>query len=709
MAKKIVPSEFKTHLVNQIVESIVEPANTSYYAFVGDHIENGTTDQDISQPGESNRDLNVETYRKMIFGKRIGGNDMRVMIRRYDWTPDTVYTMYDDTDDDIYSKNFYVVVDETSYYHVYKCLYNADGAASTVQPVFADTRYDVDLFEAGDGYYQTSDGYQWKYMYSIPSVIYNQFTTQNHVPVVANTDIESTAVNGSIDVIRVIESGRNYNNYISGQFASGDLRVGGNTIKYKIPDTAAVARGFYSNTIIYLSGGTGAGQYKRVTDSELVSNIGVVVTIDSSFSIAPDTSTKFEITPEIDIVSDGTQTVNAVARAIIDPNTSNSVTRVEMLDVGRDYNFATASVKTGVPAGSDGTTPADVGNLIIPTAASIRPIIPPPGGHGANTISELGGSALGIYTKLTESENFTVSAENTFAQFGIIRDPVFANVEIDFVKVSDFNSTGSDGTFVKDETFYQIKKLKLHSNVSLTISNTIIEANQSDAEFNQYLEAGDFVYITDDALNLHFISTIKSTDDANTITLNSEAPWTSTNSSINLVKIITEGKVKDIASTSKIYASSVDGVLRKDEMIIGTTSYAVANVSAIDVNNRIGTPDADFNFQTFNQMTRCVGTVISTNFTNDEIVYQGAAGTPDARARVHSANSTHVSLTEVEGNINEAVDLIGSSSGAILQAPFDKYTGDIDPTSGAIIYLQNDVPVSRGSNKSEEIRVILEF
>ena len=35
--------------------------------------------------------------------------------------------------------------------------------------------------------------------------------------------------------------------------------------------------------------------------------------------------------------------------------------------------------------------------------------------------------------------------------------------------------------------------------------------------------------------------------------------------------------------------------------------------------------------------------------------------------------------------------------------------GDLDPNEGSIIYIQNDIPVSREQNQSEEIRVILEF
>ena len=132
MSKRIVPREFKTHLITQMVESISEPANTTYYSFIGDHVASGVTEDDVVAPSRSGQDLNIDTYRNMIFGKRLNQSDMRVMIPRYDWQAGNTYVSFDDDDPDLYDKPFYVVVDESSYKHVYKCLYNANNAASTI-------------------------------------------------------------------------------------------------------------------------------------------------------------------------------------------------------------------------------------------------------------------------------------------------------------------------------------------------------------------------------------------------------------------------------------------------------------------------------------------------------------------------------------------------------------------------------------------------
>jgi hypothetical protein len=66
-------------------------------------------------------------------------------------------------------------------------------------------------------------------------------------------------------------------------------------------------------------------------------------------------------------------------------------------------------------------------------------------------------------------------------------------------------------------------------------------------------------------------------------------------------------------------------------------------------------------------------------------------------------------LTNVEGTIDTARAINGLENSATMSAGFDKYEGDLDPTTGSIIYLQNDVPIERDPTSTEQVRVILEF
>jgi hypothetical protein len=183
MAKSLVPTQFKTHIIDQFLESVIEPANTVYYAFIGDHLTEGSTLDEINFPAQTIRKLNTDTFRDMIIGKKMLASDFKFAVNRHNWEPGVVYTMYDDTDPDLFNKNFYVVVDEDQYKHVYKCLSNNGGVPSTSKPLFEDARYDANLFRSGDDYYETTDGYQWKYLYSISSNDFSKFATEKYIPI----------------------------------------------------------------------------------------------------------------------------------------------------------------------------------------------------------------------------------------------------------------------------------------------------------------------------------------------------------------------------------------------------------------------------------------------------------------------------------------------------------------------------------------------
>ena len=486
MAKKLVPAEFKTHLINQIIESVTERANTAYYAFVGDHETVASTLEEINQPSETVRQLNSEVFRNMIFGKKMTASDIRFVVNRNNWVSGTVYEMYDDQLTELQDKNFYVLVDEGSFKHVYKCLYNNNGAESTSKPLFANAKYDGDLYISGDDYYETADGYQWKYMYSITSTVFNKFATEKYIPVVANTVVQDNAIEGSIDVVKVTFTGKQYDNYITdAKFEVADI----NRITSTIIDGAAIGSAeahfdsaranqtyrlklgseqttdFYKNTVLYITSGVGSGQYRTIDKSAYISDLGgVFAQLDEQFTILPNETSTYEVMPKVQIIGDGNQTANAEARAIIDPAASNSVNKVEMLDVGKNYSFASASVLTGNPASNNGIT-------ISPTAATIRPIIPPQGGHGANTVIEFGARRLSFYMKYNRDEAGLIEPTNSFAQFGIIRDPQFANVAI--------YTTDTSGDFVDDETLYQFSKIQMGSTGTFT-SNTQLGASIKD-------------------------------------------------------------------------------------------------------------------------------------------------------------------------------------------------------------------------------------
>jgi len=101
-----------------------------------------------------------------------------------------------------YSNKFYV---RNDYDQVFKCLLNNNGAASTVVP-----EIDVGGSLPENPFILTSDGYKWKYLYTIPSGIKEKFFTSDWMPVVKNNLVVNSTVNGRLEIIKIISGGSGY-------------------------------------------------------------------------------------------------------------------------------------------------------------------------------------------------------------------------------------------------------------------------------------------------------------------------------------------------------------------------------------------------------------------------------------------------------------------------------------------------------------------
>lgn len=200
----LVTSKFKIHNAEQFVESFSETSNTIMYLFVG---KNTAFPNDNAPPTPVNSTANVELapWRDMFGVKRVTSSDITHAIPRYDWTSSTVYAYYDDQDTNlIESDNFYVITDE---YNVYKCLWNANGGASTTKPTGTSTSP-----------FTTADGYIWKFMYTLTTSRAIKFLTTSYIPVQTlasddgtdQWDVQAASVDGGIHVIKVTAGGSGY-------------------------------------------------------------------------------------------------------------------------------------------------------------------------------------------------------------------------------------------------------------------------------------------------------------------------------------------------------------------------------------------------------------------------------------------------------------------------------------------------------------------
>lgn len=101
-----------------------------------------------------------------------------------------------------YVNDFYV---RNTYDQVFKCLLNNNGAASTVMP-----EIDVGGSLPENPFILTSDGYKWKYLYTIAPGLKEKFFTSDWMPVTKNNLVVNAAVDGRIDIVKLISGGSGY-------------------------------------------------------------------------------------------------------------------------------------------------------------------------------------------------------------------------------------------------------------------------------------------------------------------------------------------------------------------------------------------------------------------------------------------------------------------------------------------------------------------
>lgn len=248
------------HYVNQVntFVSDVRDRSGAYYVYVARPTPwtNANGDIDETQVQAVNNSVvqtELDTFNDLLYGKLIGSTDVSAAIRRINWVANTVYDEYNDQDPDIYDKNFYVVTTASGdQYNVYKCLYNNKGAQSTIKPTM----------QSASGTFTTGDGYVWKFMYSVAAAANAKFTTSNYIPVApTNNDVQSAAVPGTIDIIKVLDGGSGYN-----VFETGQLQTVIDRSTIKISANSSTANDYYSGSSIYLKSGFGSGQVRQILD-----------------------------------------------------------------------------------------------------------------------------------------------------------------------------------------------------------------------------------------------------------------------------------------------------------------------------------------------------------------------------------------------------------------------------------------------------------
>jgi len=499
---------------------------------------------------DTEQNLQYEQHRKFIGAKKIDVGSVSHVVPRYDWASGTVYSMYRDTDKSMFERQYYALTDQ---YNVYKCLYNNKGSASAVKPTGFSTLP-----------FTTSDGYTWKYLYTISLGEADKFLTSVHMPVknIVTPDaspeqtrqqaVQNAAVNGSIEIVETVNLGSGYH-----QVANAVVEIGGrSTLKISGAGDggASPIQGFYNGSSVYISSGTGVGQLRRIVQW---SGATKTLTVNAAFTTTPNTDSRVIISPTVTIIGDGN---NAQAYSRVHPVTG-AIANVSVISVGSQYTRAKAIVTS---------------NSIHGTGATANAVISPIGGHGSNPVRELAADKILLNVQFNGSEGVSatgagyIPSNTEFRTLSILKDPVLkVDANNNHVTVESIANTSNSPSTLRFTTRATISYTSMDGNapVNPLVTNDIItnERNRLAAELG----------------TLEFVTTLGS------VQRKADSLSNAVQGANAHIVYIREDETQSDASFHNMYLNSVQSYsnhvpFTKDDIILnGTSDTPVATVEAI--------------------------------------------------------------------------------------------------------------------------------
>ena len=217
----IITDKFRIHNSEQFSEAFSEASGNTFYLGIGrpqpfatstrgdGRTDNEGTDAAPITPAD-NTTSQTYPFDDLLAAKKILSTDVTFVIPRRNWTTGTTYDIYRHDYGDritgnttnqtansgastLHDASFYVL---TGARNVYKCLDNNNNAASTVEPNTTTPSI-----------ISTSDGYKWKYMYTLSASQQANFLSTDFMAVETNSTVSSAAVDGAINIVKIKTAG----------------------------------------------------------------------------------------------------------------------------------------------------------------------------------------------------------------------------------------------------------------------------------------------------------------------------------------------------------------------------------------------------------------------------------------------------------------------------------------------------------------------
>ena len=421
-----IKTALKTHMIQSLIDNFTIDSKDSSYLFIS-RPESWSDDPTPHTFVDCTNDFN-DVWKRMIAAKKISSVDAYLMIPRNSWVSGTTYGMYTDNDD-MSGITFYTTNSENN---VYKCIFNGLSGGNTTS-----TKPSTDQpLGAQSSTITTGDDFKWKFMYKIPEA-WSVFADDNYIPIkklkiednvpekysddrFLQYSTQYNAVNGTIEYIDLVASGSSYGNNVKSKNHGYDIDIRtkvqaaentGSTATVQFNLGESTTDDYYNTYAVNIVSGVGVGQSRRIDD--YVGSTRTAI-LNTNWDTIPDTTSVYEVMPEVIIDGDGT---GAEASAVIESADGITLEGVRVTKPGSGYTRAIASIKTSTPLG-----------------ATLEPYLSPYGGHGFDPVSELRPTRLMVIVTLDREDSAitgdaltgTFPIVNDFRQYGILKNPILA-------------------------------------------------------------------------------------------------------------------------------------------------------------------------------------------------------------------------------------------------------------------------------------------